>query len=296
MIKTGISLSYPFITPELFRLLLKHPDVEIKWIRGANDGSEYERDFFETLQDEIKDIPVVECLSEDCFDEIDLYIGTNSVSVPEDKDFKTIFTDGDDFILGVCEYNRKAMVRGGRAVVLPGISVILGALALMPLAKNLLLNSTITATMLLPVDRLVSRSAFRIEPDSRIDGEMKLLGDKILTQLQTSFNSPIEVNTIGSTVSSFACAIFVIDIKFPANQAIELFKDFYSDHRHIFFPEHTVSERMVLGTNKTVITMHNDSTGRLVVNVGCDALFKGGAGNIVHVLNLLFGLDERTGL
>lgn len=294
MIKTAISLDYPLITPELIRLLQKHPDVEILWIERSKN-TEYENDFFETLQDEVNEIPIIETATDSDFEDVDLYIGKPKAYLPEKENLKLIFTEPTDAVTGVCEYNRKAMVRGASKVYSPDISTILCALALMPLAKNLMLNSSVSATLLLPVDRHASRSAFSLSAKGLNQESIQDLHDKILSELQTSFNSPIVGNIIESTVSSFACAIFTLDIKISADQALVLFKDFYSDHRHIYFPQKSISERMVLGTNKSVITLHNDSVGHLVVSVACDALFKGGAGNILHILNLLFGLDERTG-
>lgn len=296
MIKTGISLSYPLITPELFRLLKKHPDIEICQIEGAKDNSTYHQELFETLQEEIKGIPIALSPEEMDFSELDLYIGPSNKLLPENREFKAIFTDSGTGELGVCEFNRKALVRGATEVTLPDLPTILGALALMPLAKNLLLNSPISVTMLLPVDRLGSRSSFTVPNSGLTSDNLNILREKILTVLQNSFNSPVDISTICSTVSSFACAVFNTGVKISSEQARELFMDLYSDHRHIYFPEGTISERMVIGTNKTIISLRNDSLGKLVVNVACDGLYKGGAGNIVHILNLLFGLDERTGL
>lgn len=295
MIKTILSLSYPLVTPELFRLLRKHPDVEIIAITADKDNCGHYRDFFDTLQEEVADIPIVDSVD---FDSADLYIGPSGQHLPADSDnLKCIFIDQtDDAVMGICEYNRKSIVRQATRVWQPALPTLLGAIALMPLAKNLMLNTPIVATMLLPVDRLRSRSAFSLHVAPNTTDAINVLKADVLSQLQKSFDSPIDVNCIESTVSSFACAVFNTGANISSAQALEIFKNVYSDHRHIYFPDRSISERMVIGTNKTVITLHNDSLGRLVVEIACDALYKAGAGNIVHILNLLFGLDERTGL
>lgn len=296
MIKIGLHLEYPSITPELIHLLKKHPDVEIKWIESDKKRSEYEHDFFETLQSELSDIQQFSWPEKPESDDIDLYIGPANGYESDREDIKCIYTDGTDGTMGVCEYFRKNIVRGAKEVYLPSINSIMAALALMPLAKNLMLNFPIEAVLLLPADRVGSRSTFRIDPSLQDSDDFSETISLILTQLQASFNSPINASVVETTASSFACGIFNTNIKISATQALEFYKDFYSDHRHIYFPEKSITERMVIGTNKTAITMQNDSLGRLVVNIACDALYKGGAGNIVHILNLLFGLDERTGL
>lgn len=297
MIKTGIVLSEK-ISPTLFRLLVKHPDVEIVWIKRG-DGTYLEQFFFETLQGEIDDIPLLSSSEEPNYTDIDLYIGPYNDAFGEylkNSEVKAVLTDGSNGdILGVCELNRKDMVRGGRTVCMPDVATLLGALALMPLAKNLMLNSVVNGCMLLPALRL-GHALFKIPSTAGDVGWLDSLRDGVLSQLQTSFNAPVEINTILSYSSSFACAVLTVDMKLAAGQARELYEAYYSDHRHVFIYDEDVTDRMVIGTNKTAIELHNDSHGRLVVTVAFDARYKASAGNIVHILNLLFGLDERTAL
>ena len=40
----------------------------------------------------------------------------------------------------------------------------------------------------------------------------------------------------------------------------------------------------------------DERTGELTVHAVMDVLLKGGAGNAVHIMNLIFGLLERVGL
>ena len=51
----------------------------------------------------------------------------------------------------------------------------------------------------------------------------------------------------------------------------------------------------VEGTNKCLAYLEK-ADGRITVTAIMDALLKGGAGTAVHVMNLLFGLHELTGL
>lgn len=295
MIKTGVYLSDD-CSAQLIRLLVKHPDVEIMWIllpencRGACD-------VLSELQGEIAGIPVFnDGVDQIDYSSLDLYIGEPVESFKEyfeGNDSVKMIGSGD--IQGVCELNRKAMVRGGRAVTTPDTITLLGALALMPLAKNLMLNGVVTGVMLLPGESR-KHACYCIPPDGLSAGGLRVLRDEILPSLQTSFNSPVEISCIESYESTFACAILTVDFKITAGQALDIYRNYYEDHRHVFFPEKSITDSMVMGTNKTAVCLRNDSLGRLVVSVGFDARYKAGAGNIVHILNLLFGLDERTGL
>lgn len=300
MIKTGINLT-PHVSAAMLRLLLQHPDLEIKWVSGPGLPPEGVQGVFDELQGEIGPIPCDGSLAD-----INLYIGNDFVGLDQyldsRPDAKAILlgpllrVEGyERGITGVCEYNRKALVRGGQLAIQPDVPTLLGALALMPLAKNLLLTAPVTGTMLLPADTALGGGAFRVPAATLPQSAFKTLRDDILCRLQTSFNSPLEVTAIESHAGSFACAVLTVDCKLDQAHVQQMYTDFYADHRHMVFATHAVNEDMVRGTNKTVLRLGRDGLGRLLVTVAFDAAYKGSAGNVVHLLNLLFGLDERTG-
>ncbi len=300
MIKTGINLS-PLISADLIRLLINHPDVDLRWVAGPSMPAEGVSAVFDQLQGEVGEVSV-----DADFQAIDLYIGNDFQGLEkflnEQPKSKAIVLGPqlrplgyDEAVLGVCEYNRKALVRGARLALQPDIPTILGAIALMPLAKNLMLNAPVAGTMLLPQASMRGAGDFRCAATTLSPGAFKPLREQILEQLQTSFNAPIEITAIENTTSHFACAILTVDIKMGLDQVRRIYKEFYDDHRHIVFPTHAVNEAMVHGTNKTVVGLGHDGLGRLIVTVGFDARYKGAAGNVLHLLNLLFGLDERIG-
>lgn len=295
MIKVGLSL-FEGVTPLLFRLLSKHPDVDVIWI-GSDASFSAPDDFFRAVEGELGDTVVVSESVEPDFSAIDLYIGPHNKYVAEyfseNSEFKTIMPDWGE-IDGVCELNRKLMVRGGRSVILPSLQTLICAIALMPLAKNLMLNAPVTGTLLRPVGEHAG-SQFVLR-DRAHTSSLEVLTGTILPSLQNSFSSPVVVSEIETPADDFACAVLTAELKIAADQAAVLYHGFYDDHRHIFFTEGEISSYMVQGTDKTVISLQNDELGRLVVTAAFDPRFKASAGNIVHILNLLFGLDERTGL
>jgi len=297
MIKTGVNFS-GLIGPELIRLLINHPDIDLRWVSGANMPADGISAVFDQLQGEVGKVPV-----KPDFSAIDLYIGND---FPELESFlnsnekaKAVIlgpllklTGYENGVLGVCEYNRKAMVRGGRLAIQPDMFTYLVAIALMPLAKHLLLNSAVTGTILMPAPG--TANGIRVPATTLSPLTFKKLRTEILQKLQTSFEAPVEVSAIDIPGSNFACAMLTVDMKISLADVRKLYEEFYGDHRHIVFPNRPVNEAMVRGTNKTVIGLGNDGLGRMIVTVGIDARFKE-AGNVVHMLNLLFGLDELTG-
>lgn len=298
MIKTGVRLT-PKITSDLFRLLVKHPDIELKWISGPKD---FVSTVVKELPGELDAVPNTEN-----FEDIDLYIGPDTTEleafINSSPETKAIIIDdkfegtpaADEASIAVCEYNRKALVRGARITYNPCLTTLLGALALMPLAKNLMLNAPIYGNIVQPESSILP-ARYALSPGFENTDCFEELKTRVLKELQTSFNAPIYVNTLSISNESFACATFSVEIKISEEHLKEIFHKFYDDHRHIFFSDSAITDRMVMGTNKTVITLSVDGNGRPMVCVAFDARLKGSAGNVVHALNLLFGLDELTGL
>ena len=52
----------------------------------------------------------------------------------------------------------------------------------------------------------------------------------------------------------------------------------------------------VAGTDKCVISVGIPADGAVTLDVAADCRLRGGAGEAVHVMNLMCGLHERTGL
>ena len=114
MIKTGISYSHD-ITPALMRLLLRHPDIDIRWIAGPQLPQTGIAGIYDELKGEISPITAIPD-----FEHIDLYVGGDrpelAASLERNPSLKVIFPRaglrptgyGDMAVTGVAEFNRKA--------------------------------------------------------------------------------------------------------------------------------------------------------------------------------------------
>lgn len=299
MIKTGLYLDQSdtvYIQP-LLRLLIFHPDIEIKWIAGPGINDETLPRLFERLLGDFKGYPA----TAPSFDDIDLYIGPAGSGIGRamhtSESMKAIIT-GDhgaatfaDAVTAVCEYNRKALVRGTRVAYVPDTVTMLGALALMPAARNLLLNTVVTGTMMLPSGGSAARIGTGRLPAEAFD----TLRNEILMPLQASFSAPMTVYPIYTAEPTAAGALLTFDCRMPAAELETIYRDFYGDHRHMVIIPAPLSAEMVSGLNKTVLCVDNDGNGHASVALMFDPSMKAGAGNIVHTLNLMFGLHELTG-
>lgn len=288
----------------MVRLLLNHPDVELRWLATPAGTTPA----LHELIGEYAPIPATPD-----WDDTDLYIGplTDDVAArlsAADSRLKAIFPSPgvrpDEFgdgvaALGVAEYNRKALVRGARVATMPSLLTMLGALALMPLAKSLLLGQSVEGAVLLPDKAGLPGGAEFCLPGTPLpQTAFAELRTGILARLQTSCNTEFNVLPILTSVTTFASGTFGLPVNMPFDDLVALYHDFYDDHRHVVVSATnalTVTDSMVLGTDKAVVSLLHDADRHLRVSVALDARMRLGAGNVLHLLNLLFGLDERTG-
>ncbi|MCY7310440.1 MAG: N-acetyl-gamma-glutamyl-phosphate reductase, partial [Chitinophagaceae bacterium] len=74
-----------------------------------------------------------------------------------------------------------------------------------------------------------------------------------------------------------------------------LYSEFYTGHPFTQVSKDPIFLKQVVNTNKAVIQVEKTGS-KLVVHSAIDNLLKGASGQALQNMNLLFGLDETTGL
>jgi N-acetyl-gamma-glutamyl-phosphate reductase len=74
-----------------------------------------------------------------------------------------------------------------------------------------------------------------------------------------------------------------------------LYKNFYNGNPFIFLSDDAIFLKQVVNTNKCVIQLEKVGS-KLVVHSALDNLLKGASGQAVQNMNLMFGIEETTGL
>ena len=317
MIKTGIIGGSGHRAGELLRLLINHPDVEIIWVHnpsaaGRNVGEIHHGLTGETSLSFTSDIDLDSidvaccCLPKGKSAEL-----LSDITLPEklrfidlSSDFRTSCGDESDFVYGLSELNRKPMVRGALHVATPGSVAMAVELALLPLAKNLLLNSPIHITA------ITGTTDTETAPESVIDFEYRHDNvslsrafvhpqlDEItntLRSLQASFSAPINLLSFGGSFPRGTLVAAYMTTPVAIEQLTKLYEEYYDDHNFTFIVNHPVDIKDVTNTNKCLIRLEKIDD-RLLITAAIDNLLKGASGNAVHCMNLLFGLHERVGL
>lgn len=298
MINIGITGGENILAGELVRLLINHPDTSIKWVASdiASGPIAY---YHKGLLGEC-DL----CFSTPSLDDIDLVFCCNGQSVQwclqaksENEQLRIIDLTREvhphgSIMYGLCEINRKFMVHDCYDVVdIPSPEEMVIMLALIPLAKNLMINSDIDVQIQCGDMR---QQLHRNSTPQNLPLTSQLT--IVLTALQSSFNSKINITSaplyspsrgIMATVTT-TCNVDLETIK-------QLYVDYYDDHNFTFISDEPIDTTHVINTNKCLL--HMSKTGNTItITSAIDAILKGAAGNAIHAMNLLFGLHERTGL
>lgn len=315
MIKAGIIGGAGYTAGELIRLLLNHPDVELVWV---NSNSNAGNPVSQVHQGLIGETDLV-FTSETPFDQIDVvfFCTTHGESrkfmeanaIPEDlkivdlsQDYR--ISDGEhDFIYGLPEVNRKYIIRG-RHVANPGCFATAIQLALIPLAKNLLLNSDINITAITGSTGAGVKPSATSHYSWRNDNisvykpfkhqhlaEIK----QTLKSMQNSFNSEINLIPVRGCFSRGIFVATYLDCPVELSEIKKLYEDYYDDHNFTFISDKMPDLKDVVNTNKCILHLEKEGNKLLIISV-IDNLLKGASGQAVHNMNLLFGLHERVGL
>ena len=314
MIKAAIIAGESYNAGELIRLLVNHPDVTLKWVQSSSNAG---RAVSEVHHGLVGDSDLVFTGNID-YSGIDVVFSCMAhgesakwfAEHPFPEEMRVVDLSQDyrmaegDWVYGLPELNRKPMVRGARHVANPGCFATVVELALLPLARNLLLNGTIHISAITgaTVDgNIPSESSHFPHMSNNVEitdplthrhlGEIK----RTLGQLQSSFDSEIDFIPFRGGFSRGILAAIYLDCKVDIETLRKLYDETYDDHNFTYRIDRRPNLKDVAGTNKCLL--HLEKVGdKLVISAAIDNLLKGGAGNAVHNMNLLFGLHERTGL
>lgn len=317
MIKAGIIGGAGYTGGELIRLLVNHPEVSIRFVHSkSNAGNPIHKIHADLLGD--TDLHFTGDLDLNV-DVLFLCAGhgegrkfLQEVNIPEhiriidlSNDFRLNESSviGDrEFVYGLPELNREA-IRKAQNIANPGCFATCIQLGLLPLAKAGLLDQVhvtgITgstgAGQSLAQTSHFSWRANNIQAYKTLTHQhLGEIGES-LTKLQP--NSDIEVNFIPWR-GDFTRGIFVsslVTCDWKAEEIHTLFEQFYEGHPFTHVSKDPIFLKQVVNTNKSIVQPEKVGT-KLVVHSITDNLLKGASGQAVQNMNLMFGIDETTGL
>lgn len=315
MIKIGIIGGAGYTAGELIRLLINHPDAEIVFINSTSNAGNKITDVHSGLFGET-DLVFTNELPLDTVDLLffctahgDSKKFMESHSIPEavkiidlSMDYR-LKSDDHEFIYGLPELNRRATC-SSKYVANPGCFATCIQLALLPLAKHLMLNSEIHVTA------ITGSTGAGVKPSST--SHFSWRNDNIsiykpfthqhlaeinqsLCQLQNSYNSRINFIPVRGNFSRGIFASIYLDCKTSLEEIKRIFAEYYYEDSFVFITEKNPDLKQVVNTNKCLLHLEKHGDKLLIISM-IDNLLKGASGQAVHNMNLLFGLEETVGL
>lgn len=315
MIRIGIIGGAGYTAGELCRLLLNHPEAEIVFINSESNAGNLITDVHEGLYGEtdmrftdelpFEDVDVVYF----CFGHgkstqflTDHYIPADVRIIDLAQDFR-LATEGNDYVYGLPELNRTAIL-GAQHVANPGCFATCIQLGLLPLADAGLLQGDVS------VNAITGSTGAGVKPSSTThfswrSGNMSIYKAfqhqhvpeivQSLQQLQPSFEGAIDFIPYRGDFPRGIFATEVITCDAPEEEIADLYRDFYSDAPFTHYVDRAVDLKQVVNTNKCLIHAERHGNKLLVTSV-IDNLLKGASGQAVQNMNLMFELEEDTGL
>lgn len=318
MIKAGIVGGTGYTAGELIRLLVNHPMVEISFVYSHSKAGAP----IHTVHEDLVHLPewiFTDTLSSD-IDVLFLCLGHgNSINfltnnkikestkiIDLSNDFRLIsnkYFQERTFVYGLPELNRER-IRDADAIANPGCFATAIQLGLLPLAHAGMLQSGIhiqgitgstgagsglsdTAHFSWRNNNISLYKAFTHQHLDEIS--------ESLISLQKDWRS--ELNFLPMR-GNFTRGIFVslyTETDWSEEKLVELYQSYYRDAVFTQVTHGTVHLKQVVNTNQALLQVQKIHNKLLVTSV-IDNLLKGASGQAVQNMNLMFDLEENTGL
>lgn len=315
-IRTGIIGGAGYTGGELIRLLLQHPHAELSFVHSkSNAGNK----LYQVHEDLIGSTDLV--FTDKLHQDIDVLFlclghGESSKFLREnsiDEKIRVIDLANDfrltahanignrTFVYGLPELNFKA-IQSANNIANPGCFATAIQLGLLPLASKGILKDVYTTgiTGSTGAGQSLSATSHFSWRANNIQA-YKTLTHQHLGEIHQSLH---QLNAQHASVhfvpwrGDFTRGIFIsstIDSSLSLEEMNQLYKVFYKEHPFTIVSDKQISLKQVVNSNKAVIFIEKHDH-KLVIHSAIDNLLKGASGQAVQNMNIMFRLDQSTGL
>ena len=329
MIKIGILGAAGYTGGELIRLLLNHPEAEIVFANSESNAGNPVTDVHEGLLGETE----LKFTDQLPFDKVDVVffcfghgkseafmkehdIPANVKIIDLAQDFRlhpqsipnagaTVHPTADchDFVYGLPEINRD-IISKAQHVANPGCFATCIQLGLMPAAAMKLINSDVA------VNAITGSTGAGQKPGATTHFSWRNNNLSIykafkhqhvpeiresLTQVQGYLDASIDFIPYRGDFARGIFATEVIKTDKPLEEIVAGYKEYYKDAAFTHYSDKAIDLKQVVNTNKAIV--HCDKVDDKLLITSCiDNLLKGAVGQAVQNMNIMFGIDETSGL
>lgn len=318
MINVGIIGGSGYTAGELIRILMYHPNVNIDFVYSTTNAGkplsvahhdllgDIEMDFTDVLNPDVNVLFL--CLGHGrsiSFLEENKFAGHTKI-IDLGNDFrlnKDANFDGKEFIYGLPELNKTA-IKKAQFIANPGCFATAIQLALLPLAKNELLNNDVhinattgsTGAGVNPSE--TTHFSWRSNNMSHYKAfDHQHLGEinQSINQLQADYSNELLFIPNRGDFARGIFATLYTTIEESLDEIVAKYEHFYKYEPFVTVTTTNINMKQVVQTNKCIISL-TKSGNRLLITSIIDNLTKGAAGQAIQNMNLMFGLPETTGL
>jgi N-acetyl-gamma-glutamyl-phosphate reductase len=320
-IKVGIIGGAGYTAGELLRILLFHPFAEIVFIHSNSNAGNKISSIHQDLTGDT-DMVFTDRLDFSAVDVIFLCLGHGKsvefmqeneipekvrvIDLSQDFRLQPSFSKGKitrEFIYGLPELFR-ADIQKAWNIANPGCFATAFQLALLPLAANGLLKHAVNIhgiTGSTGAGQSLSQTSHFSWRNNNIS-VYKAFTHQHLKEVRKSLES-VSVSDVPAlrfipVRGDFARGIFLTaytQCDESLESVLSVYRDFYKEAAFTFISDLPVHMKQVINTNKCLLQIEKSEDQILITSV-IDNLTKGASGQAVQNLNLMFGLDEKTGL
>lgn len=314
MIKAGIIGGAGYTAGELIRILLNHPEVSIDFVHSTSNAGNLITDIHGGLAGETElrfsdtyDLNGVDVVflcsghgkSTEFWQNNERPAGLKVIDLAQD------FRDEHDgYVYGLPELSRDR-IKDCNLLANPGCFATAIQLSLLPLANAGLLKGDVNVT------GITGSTGAGVKPGATthfswrndnlsvykaFNHQHLLEINRTLRGLQPDWDGAVRFIPVRG---DFPRGIFVMATTNPGKSLEEvsrLYKAFYAESPFTVVIDKPVDLKQAVNTNKAVISLTMSEDGMLLVTTAIDNLLKGASGQAVENMNLMFGLDETTGL
>ena len=315
MKKIGIIGGAGYTAGELLRLLINHPEVEIKFVHSSSNAGQAVTSVHGGLLGEtnlvfsdshpLEEIDILflcsaHGASKKFWEENTRPEGLKVIDLAQD------FRDeSEGYLYGLPEVNADRIAKA-HSIANPGCFATCLQLSLLPLAAAGLLpeNGDINITA------LTGSTGAGVKPSATTHFSWR--NDNIsvykpfthqhlieigmtLEKLQPGHSARINFIPMRGDFPRGIFAATTLRCSLPEEDVVKLYKEFYQDAPFTVVSDKPIDLKQVVNTNKAIIHVqkHDDM---LLVTCAEDNLLKGASGQAVQNMNILLGIDQRTGL
>lgn len=314
-IRAGIVGGAGYTGGEMLRILVNHPIVDIVFVNSNSNAGNHISDVHTDLFGDT-DLRFTDELSSD-IDVLFLCVGhgdakkflaanviDSSIKIIDlSQDFRLKVNAGNKWVYGLPELNREAIQKASY-IANPGCFATCIQLGLLPLASKGLLKSEVhinaTTGSTGAGQSLASTSHFSWRNNNLSvykafeHQHLNEIGES-LKQLEPGFNEVLNFIPQRGDFTRGILAAMYLESDLTAEEAQRIYEDFYASHPFTHVSKRNIDLKQVVNTNKGLVHVEKHGNKLFIVSI-IDNLLKGASGQAVQNMNLIFGLEEGTGL